>query len=81
MVNIILKTDIMNISLYDFKNLPCDDQYNIVLNEGCVMTETIKNDLKFVLYDISSFTVEIVYSKNNRLAAINVFQKVAALLN
>lgn len=71
----------MNISLYDFKNLPCDDQYNIVLNEGCVMTETIKNDLKFVLYDISSFTVEIVYSKNNRLAAINVFQKVAALLN
>ncbi len=81
MVNIILKTDIMDISLYDFKNLPCDDQYNIVLNEGCVMTETIKNDLKFVLYDISSFTVEIVYSKNNRLAAINVFQKVAALLN
>lgn len=81
MVNITLKTDIMNISLYDFKNLPCDDQYNIVLNEGYVMTETIKNDLKFVLYDISSFTVEIVYSKNNRLAAINVFQKVAALLN
>lgn len=81
MLNIILKTDIMNISLYDFKNLPCDAQYDIVLNEGCVMTETIKNDLKFVLYDISSFTVEIVYSKNNRLAAINVFQKGAALLN
>lgn len=71
----------MNISLYDFKNLPCDDQYNFVLNQGCVMAETIKNDLKFVLYDISSFTVEIVYNKNNRLAAINVFQKVAALLN
>jgi hypothetical protein len=41
------------------------------------MNETIKDELKFVLYEISSFSVEIVYNKN-RIAAMNVYQNKAA---
>ncbi|MCG2793505.1 MAG: hypothetical protein L6262_08175 [Weeksellaceae bacterium] len=64
----------MSISYYDFKNLPNHSQCDIVLNQGQLMNETVKDELKFVLYEISSFSVEIVYSKNNRIAALNVFQ-------
>ncbi|WP_028121566.1 hypothetical protein [Epilithonimonas tenax] len=66
----------MNISYYDFKNLPNQSQCDIVLNQGHLMTETVKDELKFVLYEISSFSVELVYSKN-RIAAMNVYQNKA----
>lgn len=69
----------MNISYYDFKNLPNQSQCDIVLNQGHLMNETIKNELKFVLYEISSFSVEIVYNNNNnRIAAMNVYQNKSA---
>jgi len=69
----------MNISYYDFKNLPNQSQCDIVLNQGHLMHETIKDELKFVLYEISSFSVEIVYNKNNnRIAAMNVYQNRSA---
>jgi len=72
----------MNISYYDFKNLPNESQCDIVLNQGHLMNETIKNELKFVLYEISSFSVEIVYNKNNnRIAAMNVYQNKSAYAN
>ena len=72
----------MNISLYDFKNLPNESQCDIVMNQGHLMNETIKNDLKFVLYEISSFSVEIVYhTNNNRIAGMNVYQNKAAYAN
>ncbi|WP_374445572.1 hypothetical protein [Epilithonimonas sp.] len=66
----------MNISYYDFKNLPNESQCDIILNEGHLMSETVKDELRFVLYEISQFSVEIVYSKN-RIATINVFQNKA----
>jgi hypothetical protein len=70
----------MNISYYDFKNLPNESQCDIILNEGHLMSETIKDELRFVLYEISQFSVEIVYSKN-RIATINVFQNKAAYVH
>ena len=76
-----LKLITMNISYYDFKNLPNESQCDIVLNQGHLMNETIKDELKFVLYEISSFTVEIVYNKNNRIASMNVFQNKSAYAN
>ena len=72
----------MNISYYDFKNLPDQTQCDIVMNLGHLMNETIKDELKFVLYEVSSFSVEIVYNKNNnRIAAMNVYQNKAVYAN
>lgn len=65
----------MAISYYDFKNLPDHSQQELVLAEGKLISETYKNELKFMLYEISSFSVEIVYNKNNnKVAGLSVFQ-------
>lgn len=70
----------MNISYYDFKNLPNESQRDIIFNEGHLMSETVKDELRFVLYEISQFSVELVYSKN-RIATINVYQNKAAYVH
>ena len=65
----------MAISFYDFKNLPDQSQYEVVLSEGQVVHESYKNDLRFVLYELSSFSVEIVYHMNNhKVASLSAFQ-------
>lgn len=65
----------MAISYFDFKNLPDHLQQEMVLAEGKLISETYKNELKFVLYEISSFSIEIVYNKNNdKIASLSVFQ-------
>ncbi len=69
------------ISYYDFKNLPNKSQCELVLNEGHMMNETVKDELKFVLYKVSSFAVEIVYNKNNGIAAMNVYQNRVSHVN
>ena len=70
----------MNISYYDFKNLPNESQRDIIFNEGHLMSETVKDELRFVLYEISQFSVELVYNKN-RIATINVYQNKAAYVH
>ena len=70
----------MNISYYDFKNLPNESQCDIIFSEGHLMSETVKNELRFVLYEISQFSVELVYNKN-RIATINVYQNKAAYVH
>lgn len=70
----------MSISYYDFKNLPTQSQYELALAEGWVINETSKDGLKFVLYKLSSFTVEIVYkATSNKIEDISVFQNRGAL--
>lgn len=65
----------MAISYYDFKNLPDHSQQELVLAKGKLISETYKNELKFVLYEIYSFSVEIVYNEtNNKIAGLSVFQ-------
>ncbi|MEG1592503.1 MAG: hypothetical protein RR391_16700 [Chryseobacterium sp.] len=65
----------MSISYYDFKNLPMQSQYEFVLTEGKIISETSKDGLKFVLYELSSFSVEIVYKTiNNKIEGLSVFQ-------
>ncbi|MGD1317857.1 hypothetical protein [Chryseobacterium sp. 2R14A] len=66
----------MNISFYDFKNLPDQTQKDIVINEGRVMDERVLNSLKYVLYEVSCFSVEVIYNTNNgKMEGLNVFQK------
>ena len=69
----------MNISLYDFKNLPNQTQSELVINEGRIMNERILNTLKYVLYEISFFSVEVIYNiENGKIEGMNIFQNKAA---
>lgn len=70
----------MSISYYDFKNLPTQSQYELALAEGRIISETSKDELKFVLYELSSFSVEIVYNTiNNKIEGLSVFQNKGTL--
>jgi hypothetical protein len=52
------------------------------MNQGRVMNETTIDKLKYVLYEISYFTVEIIYNTaNNTIAGMNVFQNKAVYSN
>jgi hypothetical protein len=50
----------MSISYYDFKNLTDQSQQELVITEGVVINEIYKNELRFVIYKLSSFSVEVV---------------------
>lgn len=70
----------MCISYYDFKNLPPQSQCELALAEGKVISETFKDGLKFVLYELSSFSVEIVYKiGNDKIEGLSVFQNKGTL--
>ncbi|MCJ8154069.1 hypothetical protein MKJ01_09890 [Chryseobacterium sp. SSA4.19] len=69
----------MNITYYDFKNMPDNEQRSLVMNEGRVMNERTINTIKYVLYEVSQFTVEMIYNTmNNKVEGINVFQNKGA---
>lgn len=73
----------MNISYYDFQNLP-DQQskYNLVINQGRMMNEKIINNLKYALYEVSCFSVEIIYNTDkNKVTGMNVFQNRSVYAN
>lgn len=64
----------MSISYYDFNNLPKKSQIELVMAEGKIIDETIKNNLRFVVYELSSFSVEIVYNiDSNKIAGLSTF--------
>lgn len=67
----------MSISYYDFKNLTDQSQQELVMSEGIIISEVYKNELRFVLYELSSFSVEIVYSTvNGKIESFTAFQNV-----
>lgn len=70
----------MNISYYDFKNLPNQQaQCNMVISNGRIMNERTIDQLKYVLYEISSFSVEVIYNmSNDKVVGMNIFQNKAA---
>ncbi len=79
MLSKVLKTRAMNISYYDFKNMPDQDQCSWVINEGKVMNERTVKTIKYVLYEVSHFTVEVIYNTmNDKIEGINVFQNKGA---
>ncbi|WDF45320.1 hypothetical protein PQ459_10470 [Chryseobacterium sp. KACC 21268] len=67
----------MSISYYDFKNLSGDLQYEVVMAEGKVIDENFRDQLKFVLYEVSTFFVEIVYNTvTDRIESLGAFQNI-----
>lgn len=64
----------MAISYYDFNNLPKESQIELVIAEGKIIDETIKSNLRFVVYELFSFSVEIVYNiDSNKIAGLSAF--------
>ncbi|MPS71531.1 MAG: hypothetical protein E2590_00090 [Chryseobacterium sp.] len=67
------------ISYFDFKNLSSQDQCQLVTTQGQIINESSKSDLRFVIYKLGSFLVEITYiQQNNKLASFNVYQNTYA---
>lgn len=65
----------MSISYYDFNNLSRESQIELIVTTGRVIAESYKDKLKFVLYGVSTFTVEIVFNvDNDRIEGLTVFQ-------
>lgn len=65
----------MSISYYEFKNLPDHLQHKLVIAEGKVINVTYRDQLKYVLYELSNFSVEIVYNSfNDRIESLSAFQ-------
>ncbi|MFL9832599.1 hypothetical protein [Chryseobacterium terrae] len=65
----------MDISLYDFSNLPSQTQSEIVLNQGRLLNEKVGSSFKYVLYEISSFSVEVIYKNaDGKIVGLNIFQ-------
>lgn len=72
----------MNISFYDFKNLPNQTQWDIAITEGKVMNERVLDSLKYVLYELSHFTVEIIYNTSkDKMEGLNVYPNQAVYAN
>ncbi|MCU7616346.1 hypothetical protein NZ698_03990 [Chryseobacterium sp. PBS4-4] len=64
----------MDISYYEFTNLPDEMQYNMVLSQGRMINENTVSNSRYVLYELSSFSVEIIYSlTKNKISGKNIF--------
>ncbi|MDQ8143377.1 MULTISPECIES: hypothetical protein [Chryseobacterium] len=69
----------MNISLYDFRNLPSQTQSEIVIEQGRLLNEKVMSSFKYVLYEISSFSVEVIYKNTDgKIVGLNIFQNTSA---
>ncbi|KNB60225.1 MULTISPECIES: hypothetical protein [unclassified Chryseobacterium] len=69
----------MDISYYEFTNLPDEMQFDIVLSQGKMINENTVSNSRYVLYELSSFSVEIIYSlSKNKISGKNIFLNRAA---
>lgn len=59
----------MKYSFYDYTNLPDETQHDILFTEGIYLS-----DLKFVLYTLFGFYVELTYeAEQNKIVSKTVF--------
>ncbi|MFC4163888.1 hypothetical protein ACFOWU_09495 [Epilithonimonas zeae] len=64
------------LSFYNYTQLNKEDQYDLVFREGEFIDSSLKNDVKFVLYKLYDFYVEIVYDfEENKILNLTSFLK------
>lgn len=64
-----------DISFFNFKNLPIEEQYSIVDSYGIMTNKRESQDLIFVTYQFHYFSVEITYtSRDEKFAGLNAYQ-------
>lgn len=69
------------LTLYEFNQLPDQEQYNIVFNYGTFIMHYFENYRKFSLYAVDQFFVEVEYCSNeNRIVGKNSFKTGKELL-
>ena len=60
--------------IYDFNILSEHDQYDTVFNKGRFVDTVTKGDVKYALYAVSMFWVEVTYdAKDNKITGIKSF--------
>lgn len=66
----------MIISYYNFQNLPDRQaQYNFVLTHGRIISVREVNQSKYVLYKVSTFSVELIYDiVRDKIIGMNLFE-------
>ncbi|PWN58441.1 hypothetical protein C1634_023095 [Chryseobacterium viscerum] len=64
------------LSFYEFTQLSESERYDLVFREGEFIDSSIRNDVKFALYKLYSFNVEVIYdSTGNRIIGLTSFLK------
>lgn len=58
----------MKVTIYQFLNLPDEEQYNIVFTEGDCVEIRLEGTKRFVLYAVDLFFVEVEFDGENNLA-------------
>lgn len=62
------------LSFYEFTQLPKEEQYELALGEGEFIGTTEKNEVKFALYKLLNFYVEVVYDgMKNKVVSLTCF--------
>ena len=65
----------MKITLYEFKQLPEQEQYNITFNKGTFLDYLTKGNKKLVLYAVDLFFVELEYNTTtNQILKLTIFK-------
>ncbi|MCD1117548.1 hypothetical protein [Chryseobacterium turcicum] len=62
------------LSFYEFTQLPEEEQYELVFSSGEFIDSSVKGEVKYVLYKLYSFFVEVAYnSYDNKIINMSTF--------
>lgn len=62
------------IFFYEFTQLSDEQQYDLLFREGELLDSSTRNEVKFVLYKLYSFFVEVVYvAGDNKIVTLSSF--------
>ena len=60
-INLDLEVFILNMTLYEYKMLSEDEQYDTVFSKGKFLDIVLEGNSKYVLYAINMFFVEVIW--------------------
>lgn len=55
------------ISFYEFTQLSDEDQYYLLFREGKFLDSSTKKEVKFIIYRLFSFFVEVIYDAESNM--------------
>ncbi len=61
-------------TFYEYTQLPESKQYDLVFTKGEFIDSSVKNDVKFALYKLYNFYVEVIYNSiDNKIVGFTSF--------
>ncbi|WP_159474782.1 hypothetical protein [Chryseobacterium sp. 18068] len=62
------------LSFYEFTQLSDEQQYDLLFRNGEFLNYSVRNNVKFALYKLYNFFVEVVYdNENNKIINLSSF--------